>query len=170
MDARNCHASLPLRLVISCIALLLLLPPLSGAAATAVTHLPWFDGALPFYLETGYVGVEEATGTELFYYFVESERSRRTDLFVEKRYNGTLPQLVYNPYSWTQMASIIFVDSPRLRDVGDISSSLQILTFLRKWFGDHPQYRSNPFYIGGDSHAGKMTPVIAHYMFQKVNF
>jgi serine carboxypeptidase-like clade 1 len=96
--------------------------------------------------------------------------------FVERRYNGTLPQLVYNPYSWTQvrmgdalcltflhdasrsisvvnhlnqwvnriqMASIIFVDSPvgsgfsyardpRGYDVGDISSSLQILTFLRK--------------------------------------
>lgn len=93
MDARNCHASLPLRLVVACIALLLLLPPLSGAAATAVTHLPWFDGALPFYLETGYVGVEEATGTELFYYFVESERSPRTDLVRAPVADGRAPVL-----------------------------------------------------------------------------
>ncbi|CAL4918846.1 unnamed protein product [Urochloa decumbens] len=199
MDARRCHISLPLRLVASMISLLLLLP-LSGAAATVVTHLPGFAGALPFYLETGYVGVEEETGTELFYYFVESERSPSTDplllwltggprcsafsglayeigpvKFVERRYNGTLPQLVYNPYSWTQMTSIVFLDSPvgsgfsyarerRGYDVGDISSSLQILTFLRKWFDDHPEYLSNPFYIGGDSYAGKMTPLIAHYV------
>ncbi|CAN6309497.1 unnamed protein product [Urochloa humidicola] len=198
MDARRrCHRSLPLRLI-ACVALLL--PPLSGAAATVVTHLPGFDGPLPFYMETGYVSVEEETGTELFYYFVESERSPSTDplllwltggprcsafsglayeigpvKFVEKRYNGTLPQLVYNPYSWTQMTSIVFVDSPvgsgfsyardrRGYDVGDISSSLQIVTFLRKWFDDHPGYLSNPFYIGGDSYAGKMTPLIAHYV------
>ncbi|KAF8674305.1 hypothetical protein HU200_048131 [Digitaria exilis] len=64
--------------LVACLLLLLPRPPLAGAAAV-VTHLPGFDGPLPFYLETGYVGVEEETGTELFYYFVESERSPRTD-------------------------------------------------------------------------------------------
>ncbi|KAM0837953.1 hypothetical protein ACQ4PT_061299 [Festuca glaucescens] len=60
---------------------LLVLLPLSrlASASAVVTHLPGFDGPLPFYLETGYVEVEEATGTELFYYFVESERSPSTD-------------------------------------------------------------------------------------------
>ncbi|KAK3146199.1 hypothetical protein QOZ80_3BG0262930 [Eleusine coracana subsp. coracana] len=57
--------------------LILLLP--SSLAASVVTHLPGFDGPLPFYLETGYVGVDDATGTELFYYFVESERNPATD-------------------------------------------------------------------------------------------
>jgi len=154
-----------------------------------------------------YVGLGDATGgAELFYYFVESERSPSTDplllwhsggpgcsafsalafqigplKFVERRYDGTLPQLVRNPYSLTQVrvrsyfffsiyniftrpssrgcylmnhlierhqvASIIFVDSPvgtgfsYARDpkgynVGDISASLQVLTFLRK-VGEH---------------------------------
>ncbi|RCV41071.1 hypothetical protein SETIT_9G106700v2 [Setaria italica] len=80
-----------------------------------------------------------------------------------------------NPYSLTQVASIIFVDSPvgtgfsYARDpkgynVGDISASLQVLTFLRKWFDDHPRYLSNPFYLGGDSYAGKMTPLIAQHV------
>ncbi|TVU45382.1 hypothetical protein EJB05_04869 [Eragrostis curvula] len=137
----------------------LLLVPFSCAAASVVTHLPGYDGPLPFYLETGYVGVEEETGTELFYYFVESERSPATDAvllwltggprcssfcglafetgpikFVLEPYNGSLPRLVRNPYSWTQ------------------------------WFNDHPRYLSNPFYIGGDSYAGKMTPLIAQYI------
>ncbi|OEL34494.1 Serine carboxypeptidase-like 16, partial [Dichanthelium oligosanthes] len=161
--------------------------------------LPEFDGPLPFYMETGYVGVEEEeTGTELFYYFVELERSPRTDAlvlwfsggprcsafhslvyelgpvqFVVKPYDGTLPRLVYNPNSWTRMASILFVDSPVGTgfsyardpggyDVGDLSSSRQLVTFLKKWFDDHPQYLSNPFYVGGDSYAGKVVPLVAH--------
>ncbi|KAM3294303.1 hypothetical protein ACQJBY_037291 [Aegilops geniculata] len=64
------------------------------------------------------------------------------------------------------MASIIFLDSPVCSgfsyardpkgcDVGDYSSSLQVQRFLNKWFTDHPQYLSNPFYLGGDSYAGK---------------
>ncbi|KAK3163450.1 hypothetical protein QOZ80_1AG0003860 [Eleusine coracana subsp. coracana] len=181
--------------------LVLLLP--SSLAASVVTHLPGFDGPLPFYLETGYVVVEEETGTELFYYFVESERNPATDAVLlwltggpgcsaftalafevgpvkyviepYTPYNGSLPRLVRNPYSWTQMASILFLDSPvgsgfsyardpKGYDVGDHSSSLQAVTFLKKWFNDHPQYLSNPFYIGGDSYAGKMTPLIAQYI------
>ncbi|GJN37952.1 hypothetical protein PR202_gb26955 [Eleusine coracana subsp. coracana] len=66
-----CYLSLFLQLV--------LLLPSSLAAASVVTHLPGFDGPLPFYLETGYVVVEEETGTEVFYYFVESERNPATD-------------------------------------------------------------------------------------------
>ena len=93
-----------------------------------VTRLPGFDGALPSRLETGYVGVDDATGAELFYYLVESERSPRADplvlwhsggprcsalsalafqigpvRFVERRYDGALPRLVRNPYSLTQV-------------------------------------------------------------------
>uniref|UniRef100_A0A0E0NJE4 Uncharacterized protein n=2 Tax=Oryza TaxID=4527 RepID=A0A0E0NJE4_ORYRU len=196
----QCHLSLLLRLV-ACLALVLLLPPPPAQAATVVTHLPGFDGPLPFYLETGYVGVEEETGTELFYYFVESERSPRSDvvllwlsggprcsvfsgfvyeigpvMFVAERYSGgTVPRLEYNPYSWTKLASILFVDSPvgsgfsyahdpKGYDVGDISSSMQIVKFLRKWLDDHPKYLSNPFYIGGDSYAGKVVPLITQYL------
>ncbi|EMS49641.1 Serine carboxypeptidase-like 6 [Triticum urartu] len=161
-------------LLLHLVPVLLLLPPsrpASAAALTVVTHLPGFDGPLPFNLETGYVGVDEETGAELFYYFVESERSPGTDplllwltggprcsvimglafeigplKFVLAPYSGGLPELIYNPYSWTkfyglltiildQMANILLLDSP--------------------WFTDHPQYLSNPFYIGGDSYAGK---------------
>jgi hypothetical protein len=74
------------------------------------------------------VGVDEETGTELFYYFIESEWSVSTDplilwltggprctvfsglafevgpvKFVLAPYSGDLPQLVYNPLSWTKV-------------------------------------------------------------------
>ncbi|XP_044980228.1 serine carboxypeptidase-like 7 isoform X2 [Hordeum vulgare subsp. vulgare] len=195
-----------LHLVPGLLLLLLLSRSASASASTVVTHLPGFDGPLPFYLETGYVGVEEETGAELFYYFAESERSPGTDpvilwltggprcsgfsgfafevgpvKYVLAPYTGGLPHLVHNPLSWTKMASIIFLDSPVCSgfsyardpkgcDVGDYSSSLQLQTFLNKWFTDHPRYLPNPFYLGGDSYAGKVIPLIATYIsegFQK---
>ncbi|KAM3294298.1 hypothetical protein ACQJBY_037291 [Aegilops geniculata] len=209
---RRHHFPVP-HLVPGLLLLLLLSRLASASASTVVTHLPGFDGPLPFYLETGYVGVEEETGTELFYYFAESEGSPGTDpvilwltggprcsgfsgfafevgpvKYVLAPYTGGLPRLVQNPLSWTKMASIIFLDSPVCSgfsyardpkgcDVGDYSSSLQVQRFLNKvtielahcnnsWFTDHPQYLSNPFYLGGDSYAGKVIPLIAHYISQ----
>ncbi|KAF0914355.1 hypothetical protein E2562_028234 [Oryza meyeriana var. granulata] len=197
--AGQCSLLQPPRLA-TCLFFLLLLRPLSCSVSSLITHLPGFNGRLPFHLETGYVGVDEKTGTELFYYFVESERSPSTDPvilwltggprcsgfsgvvfevgpmnFVLAPYNGSLPQLVYNQYSWTKIASILFLDTPvgsgfsYARDpkgysVGDISSSLQVITFLKKWFNDHPRYLSNHFYIGGSSYAGKVIPLIAQYI------
>ncbi|VAH40819.1 unnamed protein product [Triticum turgidum subsp. durum] len=170
------------------------------AAPTLVTSLPGFDGALPFHLETGYVTVDEEHGSELFYYFIESEGDPRRDpvllwltggdrcsvlsallfemgplRFVIEPYDGaagTVPRLHYHPYSWTKAASVLFVDSPvgagfsfsrhpRGYDVGEVSSSLQLKTFLTKWFTEHPDFLSNHFYVGGDSYAGKYVPIVA---------
>lgn len=33
--------------------------------------------------------------------------------------------------------------------------------FVMQWFSDHPQFLSNPFYVAGDSYAGKVVPLIA---------
>ncbi|OEL30934.1 Serine carboxypeptidase-like 5 [Dichanthelium oligosanthes] len=169
----------------------------SAAERNVVANLPGFNGVLPFQLETGYVNVDEENGVELFYYFIQSEGDPRRDpvllwltggdrcsvlsglafeigpvKFVIEPYNGSLPRLQYNPYSWTKAASIIFVDSPvgagfsfsrnaKGYDVGDVSSSLQLREFLAKWFSEHPDFLTNPFYIGGDSYAGKIVPVLA---------
>ncbi|KAF2941137.1 hypothetical protein DAI22_03g325500 [Oryza sativa Japonica Group] len=212
-SAGQCSLVQPPRLI-TCLLLLLLLllsPPAlpcsassSSSSSSVITHLPGFHGRLPFYLETGYIGIEEKTGTELFYYFVESETNPDTDPlvlwlvggprcsafsglayevgplnFVLEAYNGSLPRLVYNQYSWTQMASIIFLDSPvgsgfsyardsNGYDVGDISSSLQVVTFMKEWLNDHPRYRSHNFYVGGASYAGKVVPVIVQYISEAI--
>ncbi|KAI4997749.1 hypothetical protein ZWY2020_053091 [Hordeum vulgare] len=109
----------------------------ADAAPTLVAGLPGFDGPLPFRLETGYVTVDEQNGSELFYYFIESEGDPWRDpvvvwltggdrcsvlsalLFeigplrlIGEPYNGTVPRLRYHPYAWTKVASVLFVDSP----------------------------------------------------------
>ncbi|XP_073004970.1 serine carboxypeptidase-like 7 [Typha latifolia] len=178
----------------------------SLSSSVIITHLPGFHGRLPFYLETGYVSVDEEKGVELFYYFIKSERKPNEDpvllwlsggpgcssfnglvfeigplRFVKAEYNGSLPELVYFPHSWTKVANIIFLDSPVGAGfsfsaspegyiVGDISSSTQVHQFIIKWFIDHPQFLSNPFYVGGDSYAGKVVPLITHDISQGIEY
>ncbi|KAL5844675.1 hypothetical protein ACOSQ3_010731 [Xanthoceras sorbifolium] len=161
---------------------------------STVKFLPGFQGPLPFQLETGYVGVGESEDSQLFYYFVKSERNPEEDplmlwltggpgcsafsgLFYEigpinfniVEYNGSLPTLVLNPNSWTKEASILFVDSPvgtgfsyartpLASQSGDFTQIQQATQFLRKWLMDHPEFLSNPVYIGGDSYAGLIVP------------
>ncbi|PKA50422.1 Serine carboxypeptidase-like 18 [Apostasia shenzhenica] len=172
--------------------------------SAAVTHLPGFlpssSSTLPFNLETGYVTVDEVHGVELFYYLIESEGKPSEDplllwltggpgcsalsalaleigplKFKTEKYNGSLPNLVYNPYAWTKFSSIIFLDSPvgtgfsfshqpEGYQTGDKSWAEHANIFLRKWLADHPQYLSNHLYVAGDSYAGKVVPLVAQYL------
>uniref|UniRef100_A0A0E0MF44 Carboxypeptidase n=1 Tax=Oryza punctata TaxID=4537 RepID=A0A0E0MF44_ORYPU len=173
----------------------------SAAERTNVASLPGLDGALPSRVETGYVTVDEENGGELFYYFVESEGDPGNDpvllwinggnrcsvlsaLFFEigpvklaiEPYDGGVPRLRYNPYTWTKVASVLFVDSPvgagfsfsrdpSGYDVGDVSSTLQLTKFVSKWFSEHREFLSNPLYVGGESYAGKLVP----FLVQKIS-
>ncbi|KAI6689128.1 hypothetical protein NL676_025956 [Syzygium grande] len=91
--------------------------------------------------------------------------------FKIKAYNRSLPELVLNPYSWTKASSIIFVDSPvgtgfsyaenpLAYETGDFIQVQQIHQFLRKWLISHPEFISNPVYVGGDSYSGLTIPVL----------
>ncbi|XP_043708983.1 serine carboxypeptidase-like 18 [Telopea speciosissima] len=172
--------------------------PISYSAAI-VTHLPGFPGPLPFHLETGYVGVgggESSEDVQLFYYFIKSEKNPEKDplmlwltggpgcsalsgllfeigpfFFVVEEYNGTLPKLVLKPHSWTQVASIIFIDSPvgtgfsysttsQGYETGDLKSSEHLYQFLTKWMINHPEFLNNPLYVAGDSYSGKIVPLV----------
>ncbi|XP_038897262.1 serine carboxypeptidase-like 13 [Benincasa hispida] len=162
-----------------------------------VKFLPGFAGRLPFELETGYVGVGDLEEVQLFYYFVKSEGNPETDPllfwltggpgcsaltalafevgpinFKIERYNGSLPQIILNPYSWTKKSSIIFVDlpvgtgfsygrTPQSLKTGDFSQVHHSIQFFKKWLIHHPEFISNPFYVGGDSYSGIIIPVIA---------
>ncbi|KAG6476354.1 hypothetical protein ZIOFF_065594 [Zingiber officinale] len=132
-----------------------------------------------------YVEVDQDHSGEFFYYFIESENNPAEDplllwltggprplKFVAVEYNGSLPSLVYHPYSWTKVANIIFVDSPlgsgfsysrkyEGYDANDTIWSEQASKFLLQWLVEHPQFISNPLYIAGDSYAGKIVPMVA---------
>ncbi|XP_019085095.1 PREDICTED: serine carboxypeptidase-like 9 isoform X1 [Camelina sativa] len=177
--------------------LLLLLFVLSQHAdsGSIVKFLPGFEGPLPFELETGYIGIGKKEEEQLFYYFIKSENNPEEDpllLWLEggpgssslngllmeigpvalksEVYNGTVPSLVSTTYSWTKMASIIFLDQPvgagfsysrtPLNKTTDTNEVKIIYEFLQKWLSKHPQYLSNPFYATGSSYAGMIVPAL----------
>ncbi|WMV27292.1 hypothetical protein MTR67_020677 [Solanum verrucosum] len=109
----------------------------AAATGSTVKFLPGFQGQLPFELETGYVGVGDSENVQLFYYFIESESEPDSDplmlwitggpgcsalsgliyemgpiTFEAVEYNGSFPTMILNPYSWTKVSSIIFLDLP----------------------------------------------------------
>ncbi|RYR36305.1 hypothetical protein Ahy_A10g051294 isoform A [Arachis hypogaea] len=167
-----------------------------------VKYLPGFEGPLPFVLETGYIGVGENEDVQAFYYFIESENNPKVDplmlwltggpgcsafsglvfeigpiTFKIEEYNGSLPNLVLRPHSWTKVSSIIFVDLPVNTGFSyattesashrtDWSLVHQTHQFLRKWLIEHPEFFSNEVYIGGDSYSGIPVPVITHEISQ----
>ncbi|KAL4337939.1 hypothetical protein HN51_048033 [Arachis hypogaea] len=166
------------------------------AASAKVEYLPGFDGPLPFYLETGYVGLGETDDDlQVFYYFIKSENDPKNDplmlwltggpgcssfsglayqigpiKFKIEEYNGSLPNLVLRPQSWTKVSNIIFVDLPfgtgfsYAKDVISHRSDWKLIhhthQFIRKWFIEHPEFLSNKFYMGADSYSGIPAPAI----------
>ncbi|XP_075659627.1 serine carboxypeptidase-like 18 [Castanea sativa] len=191
------------RIVKMCLSILLLLVFSSIASSQSVIeYVPGYPGKLPFKLETGYIGVGDTDEVQLFYYFIESERSPANDplifwltggpacsgfsalayeigplTFDYASFNGTLPAVTVNPYAWTQVANIIFIDAP----VGagfsyattsegyytsDTKSAQQSYTFLRKWLLDHPQFLGNQLYIGGDAYSGLIVPMLVKHVLE----
>uniref|UniRef100_A0ACD5UZH5 Uncharacterized protein n=3 Tax=Avena sativa TaxID=4498 RepID=A0ACD5UZH5_AVESA len=82
-----------------------------------------------------------------------------------------LPKLLYKPDSWTKMSNVIFLDSPvgtgfsysvtkQGYESSDTKAVAQIVIFLTKWFDEHPEFLSNPFYVAGDSYSGLIVPAI----------
>ncbi|XP_062113830.1 serine carboxypeptidase-like 7 [Humulus lupulus] len=186
-------ATQPLLLLLLPLLLFFLLQPWTlqlVLSASIVNYLPGFQGPLPFHLETGYIGVGELEDAQIFYYFVKSERRPDKDplllwltggpgcsawsgLVYEigplnykiEKYNGSLPKLILNRYSWTKVSNIIFVDSPvgtgfsysktsSLNHWNDFKQLDDLYQFFKKWLINYPEFISNPVYIAGDSFAG----------------
>ncbi|KAA8543574.1 hypothetical protein F0562_021680 [Nyssa sinensis] len=170
----------------------------SAPQGALITQLPGFNGTFPSKHYSGYVTVDESHGKKLFYYFVVSERNPSEDPVVlwlnggpgcssfdgfvyehgpfnfeaGKTY-GNLPQLHLNPYSWSKVSNIIYLDSPagvgfsysgNESDyiTGDLMTASDSHTFLLKWFELYPEFLSNSFFIAGESYAGIYVPTLAY--------
>nr|CAB3459645.1 unnamed protein product [Digitaria exilis] len=165
-----------------------------------VTHLPGFDGSqLPSKHYAGYVTVDEKLESRLFYYLVESERDPTMDpvvlwlnggpgcssfdgfVYEHGPFNfesggsaGSLPKLHLNPYSWSKVSSVIYLDSPvgvglsyakdqlTAYKTGDLKTAKDSHTFLLKWFQLYPEFLENPFYVAGESYAGIYVPTLSN--------
>ena len=82
--------------------------------------------------------------------------------------------MFYNPYSWTLKANMLFLESPK--GVGfsycdtatkssecvntDESTAQDAYEFLVNWFNSFPEYKTNKFYITGESYAGIYIPMM----------
>ncbi|KAL3538783.1 hypothetical protein ACH5RR_002149 [Cinchona calisaya] len=169
-----------------------------AAPQSLVKTLPGYSGTLPFKLETGYVSVGEIDDVQLFYYFIESEGDPSRDPlmlwltggpgcsafsglvyeigplnFDFETFDGSLPSFLLNPYSWTKLANIIFLDAPvgtgfsyattyKGYHSSDVKTVEEIYTFLQKWLLKHPKFIKNRLYISGDSYAGLLVPMIVY--------
>ncbi|XP_062080025.1 serine carboxypeptidase 1-like [Humulus lupulus] len=92
--------------------------------------------------------------------------------FEAAKSDGSLPQLHLNPYSWSKVSNIIYLDSPAGVGLsysknssdyitGDKKTALDSHIFLLKWFELYPEYQKNPFFIAGESYAGVYVPTLA---------
>ncbi|KAI4318750.1 hypothetical protein MLD38_032420 [Melastoma candidum] len=181
--------------------LLLFLGSFHGCSSQSIVRsLPGYDGDLPFYFETGYIGVGEQEEVQLFYYFAASENRPEDDplllwltggpgcsalsgliyevgpfTFDLKAPHTYPPKLVLNPYSWTKVSSMIFVDAPvgtgfsysttqQGYDSSATKESMDLYEFMRKWLQTHPKFSTNPLYISGDSYSGIIVPMVAYHI------
>jgi serine carboxypeptidase-like clade 1 len=143
------------------------------------------------------VTVDEGSGRRLFYYLVTSERDAAADpvvlwlnggpgcssldgfVYENGPFNfergsdpGGLPNLELNPYSWSKVSNVVYLDSPAGVGMsyslnksdyttGDLKTAADAHTFLLKWFELYPEFQSNPFYMSGESFAGIYIPTLA---------
>ncbi|PNX93508.1 serine carboxypeptidase 20-like protein, partial [Trifolium pratense] len=181
-----------------CILLLLLLVE-AAPQGSLITQLPGFNGKFLSNHYSGYISIDgnAENGKNLFYYFASSERNPSKDPvvlwlnggpgcssfdgfvyehgpfnFVAAKSKEKLPTLHNNPYSWSKVSNIIYLDSPTgvglsysknttKYSTGDVQTASDTHAFLLKWFEEFPEFQANPFYVSGESYAGIYVPTLA---------
>ncbi|XP_038703782.1 serine carboxypeptidase 1-like isoform X2 [Tripterygium wilfordii] len=165
-----------------------------------IESLPGFSGTFPSKHYSGYITVDQK---HLFYYFVVSERKPLEDPVVlwlnggpgcssfdgfvyehgpfkfEAGKGVSQPTLHLNPYSWSKVSNIIYLDSPAgvgfsysenttKYNTTDLQTAADSHAFLLKWFEVFPEFVKNPFFLSGESYAGVYVPTLAAAVVQGI--
>jgi cathepsin A (carboxypeptidase C) len=137
---------------------------------------------------SGYL--KASIGNEYFFWLFESRSKPTTDplvmwlnggpgcssilgLFSENgpcKVNKDGASTTLNEFSWNTRANVIYVDQPAQTgfskginlETNEDAVGANMVAFLQSFYEAHPQYKSNPFYIFGESYAGHYVPAIAH--------
>ena len=160
-----------------------------------ITSLPGF-GQTPTKQYSGLIPVDDAKTIFLHYWFVESSGNPATDpvvvwlnggpgcsslegylfelgpLHFTGNFDSTgVPTLEVNPYSWSNIANVIFIESPAgvgfsFAVNGSTTTSDDITAannygFLLNWFASFSEYANNDFFVTGESYAGMYVPTLA---------
>ncbi|KAL2927055.1 Serine carboxypeptidase-like 20 [Bienertia sinuspersici] len=182
----------------------------AAPANSLITQLPGFSGTFPSNHYSGYITIHghssnQQTPKNLFYYFVESERNPTKDPvvlwlnggpgcssfdgfiyehgpfnFQAGKTKNSLPLLHLNPYSWSKVSNIIYLDSPTgvglsysdnqtTYQTGDLQTARDTHTFLLQWFRQFPEFIKNHFYVAGESYGGIYVPTLAAKLAEGLN-
>lgn len=162
--------------------LLLILSIVLGITNGAVQH-------------SGYINVNSKQDSNIFYWLVESQNDPENDPVVLWVSGGpgcsgglallyengpwTVADnltLVPNPFSWNKVATVIWIDqpadtgysyakSPYVVDEPGVAEEMRI--FFQTFFKTYPQYKSQPFYISGESYGGRYVPTMAEMILEQ---
>ena len=91
--------------------------------------------------------------------------------------NGTKAYL--NPYAWNTRMNMIMPDSPQGtvfsksqsdKDIPATSKQVgeQLFKFMQGFFELYPEFKGRPFYIAGESYAGKYIPYFGHHILSNI--
>ncbi|WJZ83835.1 hypothetical protein VitviT2T_003480 [Vitis vinifera] len=163
-----------------------------------IQALPGQPNGLNLDQYSGYVTVDPQAGRALFYYFVESQNSSSKPLVLwlnggpgcsslgsgammelgPFRVNGDGNTLSYNEYAWSNVANILFLESPAgvgfsysnttsdYDKSGDKQTAEDNYTFLLNWLERFPEYKTRDFFITGESYAGHYVPQLSQKILQ----
>jgi len=184
-----------LRLALVVLSCLLLREVVSAPASAQIVSLPGLNTKLAWQQYGGYITVDESAGRNLFYWFVESQGNPSKDplflwlqggpgcssLFGFLTEHGPFlisekQEVLLNPWSWNTNASIIYLESlagvgfsftgSKVNENGDNKTMHDSYVFLQKWFQLYPEYKSNDFYVSGESYGGHYVPQLAWTILQ----
>ncbi|CAH9080426.1 unnamed protein product [Cuscuta epithymum] len=168
-----------------------------------ISHLPGQPENVDFLQYSGYVTVNEQAGRALFYWLVESPASRgnpeekplllwlnggpgcssvaygAAEEIGPFHINADGKSLYLNPYSWNNLANLLFLESPAgvgfsysnttsdLYTAGDQRTAEDAYIFLVNWLERFPQYKHRDFYISGESYAGHYVPQLSQIIYRR---